>query len=110
VSRVHVRCAKCRARRVLKQAPDLYQIIPACHTCSERKYYVDKWMNTRNTNKAGCVCAGYWFKHRQGSLYCWHRQDGSIRAIGDKDFADRNIDSLHAEGAENEHTTELEYA
>ncbi|WP_232446720.1 hypothetical protein [Burkholderia ubonensis] len=53
-------------------------------------------MNRRNTTRVRCDCAGYWFPHRRGSLYCWHRADGSNRYPGDADFADRNFDGLAA--------------
>ncbi|SMG00355.1 hypothetical protein BSIN_3425 [Burkholderia singularis] len=38
-------------------------------------------MQERNTRLMACTCAGYWF---------WHRADGSVRSLGDPDFADRN--------------------
>ncbi|WP_304991950.1 hypothetical protein [Burkholderia plantarii] len=43
-----------------------------------------------------CGCSGYWFPHRRGSLYCWHRVDGTDRYPGDPDFADRNYDGQQA--------------
>jgi hypothetical protein len=53
-------------------------------------------MNRRNTTRMRCDCVGYWFPHRRGSLFCWHRADGSNRYPGDTDFADRNYDGLAA--------------
>ncbi|MGX7006188.1 hypothetical protein [Caballeronia sp. KNU42] len=53
-------------------------------------------MNQRDTRKARCFCAGYWFPHRQSSLFCWYRADGTDRFPGDPDFADRNYDGLAA--------------
>ncbi|MEM5325210.1 hypothetical protein VSR34_01180 [Paraburkholderia sp. JHI2823] len=53
-------------------------------------------MNRRNTTRMTCTCAGYWFPHRQGSLFCWSRADGTQRYPGDPDFADRNYDCLAA--------------
>lgn len=94
--RCHVRCAKCRARRCLKRHPDRYERLPACRTCGHRTYRVDRWMNRRNTTRMACICTGYWFPHRRGSLYCWHRADGTNRYPGDPDFRDRNYDGLAA--------------
>ncbi|MDR3386846.1 MULTISPECIES: hypothetical protein [Paraburkholderia] len=53
-------------------------------------------MNRRDTGKTRCDCAGYWFPHRRGSLFCWNRADGTGRYPGDADFADRNYDGLAA--------------
>ncbi|AQQ21176.1 hypothetical protein A8D61_23345 [Burkholderia cenocepacia] len=94
--RCHVRCTHCDARRCLRRHPDRYTRLPACRTCNRRKYRVDNWMNRRNTTRMRCDCAGYWFPHRRGSLFCWHRADGSNRYPGDTDFADRNYDGLAA--------------
>lgn len=92
--RFHVRCRKCETRRVLPFHPDQYNShdkAPKCRCCAERDYRLDAWMMRRNVRAMTCVCAGYWFWHRRGSLYCWHRADGSTRTPGDPDFADRNL-------------------
>lgn len=87
--RCHVRCRHCEARRVLPRHPDNYtRQPPACRGCGRRDYRADRYMNTRRT--VVCECAGYWFKHRRGSLFCWHRADGTDRLPGDQDFNDRN--------------------
>ena len=89
-ARCHVRCRCCRARRVLPRHPERYvRALPRCSSCGARAWAADKWMNNRPTGKLGCICGGYWFKHRKGSLYCWHRVDGSDRLPGDYDFRDR---------------------
>lgn len=95
--RTHVRCRKCRARRVLPRHPERYAgRLPVCRSpgCGSRDYVADKWMNERNTSPRGtramgCTCAGYWFTHRRGSLFCWYRSDGSDRLPGDPDFKSR---------------------
>jgi hypothetical protein len=61
-------------------------------------------MTNRNTTAMRCDCAAYHFPHRRGSLYCWHRADGSDRYPGDADFWDRGMtqeqhDELVAEHA-----------
>jgi hypothetical protein len=38
-----------------------------------------------------CLCDAYWFPHRLGSLYCYHRKDGTVRMPGDVDFKDRYV-------------------
>lgn len=91
-TRQHVRCRHCQRRRCLPRLLSDYETPPACRTCARRDYRVDKWMNRRNTTLACCSCAGYWFPHRRGSLFCWHRADGTNRYPGDPDFADRNYD------------------
>ncbi|WP_167760338.1 hypothetical protein [Paraburkholderia pallida] len=53
-------------------------------------------MNRRNTTHMACTCAGYWFPHRHGSLFCWNRADGSQRYPGDPNFAYCNYDGLAA--------------
>jgi hypothetical protein len=53
-------------------------------------------MNQRDTRAMRCFCPGYWFPHRRASLYCHHRADGSMRLVGDPDFADRNYDGMAA--------------
>ncbi len=90
MARFHCRCRHCDARRVLKMRPDEYARQPQCNRCGKRDFRIDPWMQKRNTRAMACCCAGYWFRHRRGSLYCWHRMDGSVRSLGDPDFADRN--------------------
>ncbi|HDR8962511.1 TPA: hypothetical protein QDB13_000060 [Burkholderia vietnamiensis] len=90
MARFHCRCRNCETRRVLKKRPDEYVRQPQCDVCGRRDFRIDSWMQKRNTRLMACTCAGYWFWHRRGSLYCWHRADGSIRSPGDPDFADRN--------------------
>lgn len=94
--RCHVRCRHCETRRCLKRKLSEYLRVPACEVCGKRDYRVDRWMNRRNTTRMTCTCAGYWFPHRQGSLFCWSRADGTQRYPGDPDFADRNYDGLAA--------------
>jgi hypothetical protein len=93
VSRCHVRCRKCEARRVLSKHPDQYARLPVCSGCGARSWRADRWMNRRKTGLGisgmGCDCGGYWFRHRKGSLYCWRRADGSERYPGDDDFQER---------------------
>lgn len=91
MSRFHVRCRNCETRRVLPRHPEQYERVPQCRCCGKRDFRIDKWMMNRNTRGMACTCAGYWFWHRRGSLYCWHRADGSTREYGDADFADRNM-------------------
>lgn len=95
MSRLHCRCRKCRTRRVLPKHPDEYARgrLPSCEVCGARDYHPDKWMNARDTSKTSCTCAGYWFPHRKGSLFCWYRDDGSDRYPGDSDFMDRNMEA-----------------
>lgn len=88
MARYHVRCRRCEARKVLRRHPDQYEIQPKCG-CGHRSYRVDAWMMKRDTRAMACTCAGYWFWHRQGSLFCWKRADGSDRFPGDADFRDR---------------------
>lgn len=92
MSRCHVRCRKCGARRVLPRHPDEYLAKPAKCGCGAVSWRPDKWMNNRKTGLygMGCNCAGYWFMHRRGSLYCWNRADGTQRHLGDPDFHDRH--------------------
>lgn len=91
MARVHCRCRKCGARRVLPKHPDEYVRKPANCACGACSWRPDKWMNTRKTglNGEGCLCSGYWFIHRMGSRYCWRRKDGTDRLLGDPDFHDR---------------------
>ena len=91
MARFHVRCRHCETRRVLTRHPDQYERLPQCRVCGKRDFRVDKWMMKRNTRAMACTCAGYWFWHRRGSLYCWHRADGSSRYPGDPDFRDRDM-------------------
>lgn len=94
MSRVHCRCRKCEARKVFRRHPDFYDPQPVCWSCGTRSWRPDKWMNTRDTRKTGCTCAGYKWeylsgaKHRMGSLFCWYRADGTARCPGDADFVD----------------------
>ena len=92
MSRVHCRCRKCEARRVLKQQPALYEKQPKCG-CGARDWRPDAWMNKRNTRAMGCMCPGYAWAgnmsgamHRRGSLRCYYRADGSAREWGDADY------------------------
>lgn len=78
MARCHVRCRKCRARKVMRLRPEYYQTRPAC-PCGGL-YVADKWMNERNTKAMKCGCDGYPFEHhRMGSLKCHFNQDGSSR-------------------------------
>ena len=88
----HCRCRRCATRRALPKPPEQYQIQPACRTCGARDYRIDRWMMRRDTHAQACTCSGYWFWHRQGSRYCWHRKDGSLRLPTDADFADRHLE------------------
>jgi hypothetical protein len=71
-------------------------LLPACDVYGKRDYRADRWMSKRNTTRMTCTCAGSWFPHRHGSLFCWGRADGAQRYPGDPDFADRNCDGLAA--------------
>ena len=102
--RYHVRCKKCRARRVLPKHPDEYKFIPHCKSCDNTTYTVDKWMMERNTSTTGpkalgCNCAGYYWSgaggvHQKGSKFCWFRRDGTPRYPGDPDFFDIREDDV----------------
>lgn len=87
--KTHCRCRKCGTRKALPRQPEQYTRPPPCPSCGERSWRRDKWMHTRYL--ASCLCDGYWFKHRRGSLYCHHRADGTARQFGDPDFADRHL-------------------
>lgn len=76
---------------MFKRRPDEYERPPRCRDCGKSNFRVDAWMMKRDTHGQACTCAGYWFWHRRGSLYCWYRKDGSDRLPGDVDFADRNM-------------------
>lgn len=93
MARVHVRCRHCETRRVLRQHPDKYEVIPQCRVCGRRNFRVDAWMNKRNTRAMACMCSGYAWAgnmtgamHRKGSKQCWYRADGSRREYGDADY------------------------
>jgi hypothetical protein len=94
MSRCHVRCRACQARKVLRVTPDEYVRLPKCGNCGAQNYRVDGWMNSRDTRKTACSCAGYIYMtrrewpHRQGSPYCWFRKDGTQRFEGDADYKD----------------------
>lgn len=79
MSRCHVRCRDCGARRVLSMHPDWYVRPPACRTCGGKRYRPDAWMNKRNTSPYhggdGCNCGAYHFPHRRGSGSCWRGDD-----------------------------------
>lgn len=103
MSRCHVRCRKCAARRVLPSAPDYLERLPACENCGSKEYRVDGWMNSRDTRASACCCSGYvrmtrdpnstvWTMHRKGSPYCWYRKDGTQRMPGDADFKDLEME------------------
>lgn len=90
MARFHCRCRKCDARKVLRFKPEEYKVQPQC-LCGRRDFRIDKWMQTRDTKINACFCGGYHFKHRQASLYCFFRKDGTGRYPGDSDFWDRNM-------------------
>ncbi len=78
MARCHVRCRKCRARKVLPKRPEQYLERPAC-TCGGL-FSADKWMNERDTKATVCGCDGYPFQHhRIGSLKCHFKADGSSK-------------------------------
>ncbi|ABR10574.1 BcepNY3gp39 [Burkholderia phage BcepNY3] len=89
--RQHVRCRECTRRRALPKVLTLYLRVPRCD-CGARNWRPDKHMNQRDNGATRCDCAGYWFPHRRGCLYCHYRRDGTMRMFGDYDFADRNYD------------------
>jgi hypothetical protein len=111
MSRCHVRCRKCQARKVLKRVPEQYyrysvkrglfvNTAPACGNCGANDFRIDGWMNTRDTKATACSCNGYihmtrreW-PHRIGSAYCWHRKDGTLRVQGDADFKDFQLEQM----------------
>lgn len=113
MSRFHVRCRKCGARRVLPKRPEKYARLPACMSCGKKSYRIDKWMQNRNTKKMACTCAGYvpftrnpkttvWELHRKGSPYCHYRADGTERMPGDADFKDALLEREQQQGEETE--------
>lgn len=105
MSRYHVRCRKCDARRVLKTHPDHYKRIPQCR-CGAKSWRVDAWMNNRDTKAMACNCNGYvelthrppW-PHRIGSPYCWYRKEGTQRMPGDPDFKDYQLEQMGGKAA-----------
>jgi hypothetical protein len=118
VMRFHCRCRHCRTRRVLKQHPDTYTVVPQCRVCSRRyftrknklvvsTFVVDKWMQerTKKNRAMGCMCTGYKWPgmmtgamHRRGSKQCWYRANGDQRAYGDADyFMDPDIERFDYE-------------
>jgi hypothetical protein len=112
MTRCHVRCRKCDARRVLRAHPDLLAVrqIPKC-ACGVKDWRADKWMNRRNTSPygggMGCNCGGYvaltntvGWPHRQGSPYCYFRKDGTQRMPGDADFKDALLERYAHENKE----------
>ncbi|NTZ84384.1 hypothetical protein FCJ61_15610 [Burkholderia metallica] len=94
--RCHVRCTHCATRRCLRRHPTRYERLPACRICGRHQYRIDRRMNRWNTTRMRGDGTGYWFPHRRGSHFCWHRADSSNRYPGDADFADRNFDGLAA--------------
>ena len=89
----HCRCRVCQARQVKSKHPDEYYRAVKCVQCGNKNSLrVDKWMMNRWKIQKTCLCGGYWFPHRRGSLYCWNRQDGTKRKIGDNDFKDRLLE------------------
>lgn len=90
--RCHCRCRKCEARRCFPRRLVDYVRVPPCEVCGSRDWRSDRWMNRRDVKAMTCLCSGYWFPHRRGSLYCWHRADGSGRYPGDADFAGRGYE------------------
>lgn len=102
MSRYHVRCSKCEARRVFAMKPDEFKRLPKCINCGAQQYRLDDWMNRRDTKKTSCSCSGYimmtrreW-PHRKGSPYCWYRKDGTQRHMGDADFKDFQLEQQGA--------------
>lgn len=108
MSRCHYRCSSCETRHVFEHAPDTYKRAKKCRHCGSEKFRVDHWMNRRKTSMQGmgCMCAGYPVMtaknapHRRGSLYCWHRKDGSLRVPGDADFKDAELEAIEAQQRE----------
>ena len=92
MTRWHVRCRSCRARRVLPKHPDLYRLQPQCRRCRVRNYVADLWMNQRNTRAMACYCYGYPFIHRVSSRFCQFRKDRTERLMGDPDFNARGYE------------------
>jgi hypothetical protein len=89
----HCRCRVCQARQTrLKHPVRDYTRGPRCRGCGRiNTLRVDKWMQNRWRTYRTCLCNGYWFPHRQGSLYCYHRADGQVRQFGEPDFKDREF-------------------
>lgn len=75
--KTHCRCRDCGRRAYLQQSPAEYVIQPACLTCGERNWRVDKWKNSLQRKLITCyhVCRHY--PHRKGSHQCWYNADGS---------------------------------
>jgi len=92
MARYHVRCTICKHRRVFKRRPDQYERQqPRCDSCGNRRWFIDKWMQRRDTRAMGCACLGYnWggIFHRRGSLHCWYHADGSVRGPSPEELED----------------------
>lgn len=68
--KVWTRCRRCLTRRVLKQHPDYYQIVPRCRCCGARDFRVVK-----KHRQVTCNCEGWWFPHRKGSKHCFYNTE-----------------------------------
>jgi hypothetical protein len=92
MTKTHCRCRVCQARQTKPRHPDAYIRGPRCRGCGRfNTLRVDKWMQNRWRTYRTCLCDAYWFPHRLGSLYCYHRKDGTVRMPGDVDFKDRYV-------------------
>ncbi|WP_254212108.1 hypothetical protein [Burkholderia multivorans] len=57
-----------------------------------------------------CLCGGYWFPHRMGCFYCWHRKDGSDRLPGHPDFWTRDMTQEQHDALVAQHRADLQKA
>ncbi|HEF4773689.1 TPA: hypothetical protein SAP42_005642 [Burkholderia multivorans] len=111
MARFHCRCRRCDRRRVLLDKPGVLEqaAYPEC-LCGARDWRVDKWMMERNAGKTRCDCGGYWFPHRMGCFYCWHRKDGSDRLPGHPDFWTRDMTQEQHDALVAQHRADLQKA
>jgi len=64
------RCTRrtCRKRVTLKKHKEAYQRPKYCHECKGNIKF-DRWQKAER-KKSKCLCDGYHFPHRKGSLWC----------------------------------------
>lgn len=108
--RFHCRCRNCRTRRVLKQEPEKYTVVPQCRVCGLRYlikdsrgrlhkedsevtgvrvpvFVVDKWMQkrTKKNRAMGCMCTGYrWLGCMTGAMHRMGSKQCWYRANGEQ--------------------------
>jgi len=84
---INIRCKKCGARRSIPDKTALihckrtikyysYEGEHKCKSCGNRTWRIDWYrMKKERGIKPSCDCGGYHFRHRKGSLYCYHHPD-----------------------------------